>query len=92
MRLCVPYLGALLIVAVGASTSQAQYPFPVRPLPAYCPAPPLPAPGFGPGGPVYPTFPPFQGMLPVPQPAGQQQIMFGSHAFVRSPRDFYMVD
>jgi hypothetical protein len=99
MKSYLTYLGAVLVLAVGASVSPAQYPFPVRPAPIYCPAPPLPAPdlcgsqAFGPAYSVYPPFPPFQGMLPVPNGGGQQgPTLFGSHAFIRSPRDFYMVD
>jgi hypothetical protein len=88
-------LSALLVLGAGASLAHAQYPFPVRPAPVYCPAPPLRAPDFCGGNYyVYPPFPPFQGMLPVPQNAQAQQggTIFGHHAFIRSPRDFYMVD
>ncbi len=99
MKSHLTYLGAMLVLAVGASASRAQYPFPVRPAPVYCPAPPLRAPDmcggpmFGSGYYVYPPFPPFQGMLPVPKSNGQQgPTLFGSHAFIRSPRDFFMVD
>ncbi len=100
---------ALLLAGVSASVAQAQYPFPVRPLPYYCPVPPLSAPDmrsggfytpnncglvYGPGYCVTPPFPPFQGMLPIPgcanSPAAQRA--FPSHPYVRSPRDFFMID
>ena len=76
-------LGVLVLVAVGASPAQAQYPFPcAKPGPCYCPVPPLRAPDacgvgfyapncvgamYGPNYNVYPAFAPFQGMLPFPQ-------------------------
>jgi hypothetical protein len=97
-------LGALLLVAFIAPKSQAQagwYP----PLPQ---APRVAGPGYyytncagavyGPNYCVYPCFPPFNGMLPVPvpqptaggYPAGSPG--FPRHPNMRSPRDYFMID
>ena len=50
---------------------------------------------YGPNYCVYPQFAPFQGMLPVPGCPGSPaavQAQFRSHAYARSPRDFFMMD
>jgi hypothetical protein len=97
-------LVAMLLVTVGSSTARAQYP-PCPPVnPWCCPVPPPRAPdAMGPGYPapncygqwysnqyVYPSFSPFQGVLPIPSCPNQQGGGFPSHPFARSPRDFFM--
>ena len=97
MKATTPWLGTLLLAFLFVPHAQAQWcPLPIPPAPDAC------GPGFycanecgqvyGPNYCVYPPFPPFQGMLPVPQSAQAAPTLFGHHAFIRGPRDFYMVD
>ena len=106
MKSLLTYLALLDASRRQRPLAHAQYPFPIRPQPMYCPAPPLRAPDMcGPGfcipncygGYYYPSynvtppFPPFQGVLPIPAGAAGHA-RFPSHPYVRSPRDFFMVD
>ena len=90
MKSLVTCLSTFLLLGASATAARAQYPFPVRPLPVYCPAPPLHAPDMcGPGfyaanwygqyyGPSYnvtPPFAPFQGMMPLPGCPGSPAAM-----------------
>ena len=95
-------------VGASLAQAQNPYPYPVRQQPVYCPVPPLQAPDMrgacyypgncwgqpvGPNLNVYPSFPPFQGMIPLPGcPGSPAQVRFQSHPYARSPRDFFMVD
>jgi hypothetical protein len=93
---------ALLLCFLACSSSaQAQYPWCWPPIPQ---APDAMGPGYyclnqcgcvmGPNWCVYPPFPPFNGMVFPPKQggAGGPGGMFPQQPFVRSPRDFWMVD
>lgn len=54
---------------------------------------------YGPNHYVYPPFPPFGGLLPVPanggRPAGPPWVggpVFPTHPYARSPRDYFMME
>ena len=98
----------LLLGTGASVAQAQQYPWPcAKTPPVYCPVPPLRAPDacgpgfyapnqfgmvYGPNFNVYPPFPPFQGMLPIPSCPnnGGGSPGFATHPFLRSPRDFYM--
>jgi hypothetical protein len=102
MKATLPWLGALLFVAVTVPPAKANPPY----YPCYRPqAPDACGPGFyctNPYGAVYgpnyyvrPPFEPFNGFRPSPSSLQQQQQQGGDcsfpvHPFARSPRDFFM--
>jgi len=100
MRATLNCLGAMLLAAVAASPASAGPPGPpyCYPLNPGC-APDFCCQGTYPGNPwngyhgpvsnVYPSFPPWQGLLPAPQPGGGG---FPTHPYCRSPRDFFMYE
>jgi hypothetical protein len=103
MKATIAGLAALLALAVFTPASHAQY---CRPFYPQCWAPIPQAPdmcgsgfcsGYGYGqmyGPnlnVYPPFPPFNGMVFGPC-GGNGSPLMPTHPFVRSPRDYFMVD
>jgi hypothetical protein len=94
-------LAVLLAVGVLASFAAAQYPY--CPGPTIPQAPDACGPGFylpnscgtmwGPIHCVQPPWPPFNGPMPVPPCVcgGGPTLAFPSHAFARSPRDYFMI-
>jgi hypothetical protein len=102
MKATIAGLAALFALAVLAPASHAQYCRPFYPQ-CWAPIPQAPdacGPGsycvngcgqmYGPNYNVYPPFPPFNGM--VFGPSGNGSPLMPTHPFVRSPRDYFMVD
>ena len=102
MRFLVPALTALLLSAALSTSAQAQCCYiPPPKAPDMC-QPPQYYPGTCNDGGVYgwyvyPSFAPFNGMLPPPPWAqggggGGAGAGFITHRFARSPRDYFMID
>jgi len=100
MKATVSCLGALVVALAITSAARATDPF------SYCfqrQAPDATGPGFisynyygAPYGPNYyvrPPWPPFNGLLPVPQnQANGGGPMFPTHPYARGPRDYFMYE
>ncbi len=83
--------GSMLVVAITSADAPAQYIYPQPPPYQVQFAPDMCGPGFyctngctwyGPSYNVYPPFPPYGGIVPVP--------MSLYNPYVRSPRDYFM--
>ncbi len=94
MRATIAWLGALGAAALLAASAQANPYFPCAPQ-----APDACGPGwynvnccgavYGPNYWLRPPYPPFNGVLP---PMQGQQTNFPTNPYMRSPRDFFMLD
>ena len=100
MKATVSCLGALVVALAVSGSARADHPYffgcgnrPHAPdafgggfmCYNYCGAP------YGPNFAVRPPWPPFQGMLPPPDPNGDGG-QFMTHPYARGPRDFFMMD
>ena len=100
MKATVSCLGALVVALAVSGSARADHPYffgcgnrphapdalgPGYTCYNYCGAP------YGPNYCVRPPWPPFQGMLPLPDGNGGGG-QFMTHPFARGPRDFFMLD
>jgi hypothetical protein len=102
MKATIPWLGALGVAIVAASFAQAQHPYyygcrPQAPDacgPCYFCTNPYGM-TYGPNYCLRPPFQPYTGFAPfmqIPGQGGDQIPGFPVHPFVRSPRDFFMIE